>query len=253
MNKRIGVFVCHCGINIAGTVNVPEVVNRLKETTDVITVIDHQYCCSDPGQNLIKETIKKEKLDGVVVACCSPTLHENTFRKAVASVGVNPYNCEIANIREQCSWVTDDKQKATEKAIRIIKTIIKKVQYDEALEPLQVPITRKALVVGGGVAGIQAALDIASAGYPVYLVERNPSIGGHMSQLSETFPTLDCSQCILTPKMVEAKQHPNITLLTYSEIDSIAGYIGNFKVKVKQKVRYVDWDKCTGCDICVSK
>lgn len=251
--KRIGVFVCHCGINIAGTVNVPEVVKRLKESADVITVLDHQYCCSDPGQNLIKDTIEKEKLDGVVVACCSPTLHENTFRKAVASVGVNPYNCEIANIREQCSWVTEDKEKATDKASKIIKTIIKKVQYDEPLTPISIPVTRKALVVGGGVAGIQVALDIANSGFPVILLEKNPSIGGKMSQLSETFPTLDCSQCILTPKMVEAKQHPNITLMTYSELESVSGYIGNFKVKVRQKAKYIDWDKCTGCDICVGK
>ena len=251
--KRIGVFVCHCGINIAGTVNVPDVVKRLKDTTDAAVVIDHQYCCSDPGQDLIKDTIKKEKLDGAVVACCSPTLHENTFRKAVASIGINPYNCEIANIREQCSWVTDDKEKATDKATKIIKTIIKKVQHDEPLTPISIPVTRKALVVGGGVAGIQVALDIAQAGYPVILLEKSPSIGGKMSMLSETFPTLDCSQCILTPKMVEAKQHPNITLMTYSEIDSISGYIGNFKVKVRQKVKYVDWDKCTGCDICVGK
>jgi heterodisulfide reductase subunit A len=251
--KRIGVFVCHCGINIAGVVNVPEVVKRLKETTDAAVVIDHQYCCSDPGQNLIKETIQKEKLDGAVIACCSPTLHENTFRKTAASAGINPYNCEIANIREQCSWVTEDKEKATDKAAKIIKTLIKKVQYDEPLTPISIPVTRKALVIGGGIAGIQAALDIANTGYPVILLEKNPSIGGKMSMLSETFPTLDCSQCILTPKMVEAKQHPNITLMTYSEIDSVSGYIGNFKVKVRQKARYVDWDKCTGCDICVGK
>ncbi|MBS4016310.1 MAG: CoB--CoM heterodisulfide reductase iron-sulfur subunit A family protein [Candidatus Latescibacteria bacterium] len=251
--KRIGVFVCHCGINIAGTVNIPEVVKRLKEQADVIEVIDHQYCCSDPGQNLIKETIKEKKLDSVVVACCSPTLHEPTFRKTVSSVGINPYNCEIANIREQCSWVTDDKEKATDKATKIIKTIIKKVEHDEPLTPITIPVTRKALVIGAGVAGIQTALDIATAGYPVILLDKNPSIGGHMSQLSETFPTLDCSQCILTPKMVEAKQHPNITLMTYSEIESISGYLGNFKVKVRQKAKYVDWDKCTGCDVCVDK
>ncbi|MCX7784743.1 MAG: CoB--CoM heterodisulfide reductase iron-sulfur subunit A family protein [candidate division WOR-3 bacterium] len=251
--KRIGVFVCHCGINIAGTVNIPEVVKKIRESTDVIEVIDHQYCCSDPGQNLIKDTIKQKNLDSVVVACCSPTLHENTFRKAVASVGVNPYNCEIANIREQCSWVTEDKEKATDKAIRIIKTIIKKVEYDEPLTPISIPVTRKAMVIGAGVAGIQTALDIANAGYPVILLDRNPSIGGHMSQLSETFPTLDCSQCILTPKMVEAKQHPNITLMTYAEVEEINGYIGNFKVKVRQKAKYVDWDKCTGCDICIGK
>jgi heterodisulfide reductase subunit A len=253
VKKRIGVFVCHCGINIAGTVNVPEVVKRLKETADVVAVLDHQYCCSDPGQNLIKETIQREKLDGAVIACCSPILHENTFRKAVASVGVNPYNCEIANIREQCSWVTEDKEQATDKATKIIKTIIQKVQHDEPLTPIQTPVTRKALVVGGGVAGIQVAIDIANTGYPVILLDKKPSIGGKMAMLSETFPTLDCSQCILTPKMVEAKQHPNITLMTYSEIESVSGYIGNFKVKVKQKARYVDWEKCTGCDICVGK
>ncbi len=248
--KRIGVFICHCGINIGGTVNVPDVVKRLKESADVVEVIDHQYCCSDPGQNLIKDTIKKEKLDGAVIACCSPTLHENTFRKAVSSAGVNPYNCEIANIREQCSWVTEDKDKATDKATKIIKTIVTKVQHDESLEPIQIPVTRKAMVIGAGVAGIQTALDIANAGYPVYLIEKNPSIGGHMSQLSETFPTLDCSQCILTPKMVEAKQHPNITLLTYSELEGISGYIGNFKVKIKKKTRYVLPSKCNGCGDC---
>ncbi len=253
MSKRIGIFICHCGINIAGVVNVPEVVKRLKETTDAVVVIDHQYCCSDPGQNLIKETIQKEKLDGVVVSCCSPTLHEPTFRKASASAGINPYNCEIANIREQCSWVTEDKEKATDKAVKIIKTIYTKVKHDEPLTPIKMPVTRKALVIGGGVAGIQVALDIANAGYPVILLDKSPSIGGKMSMLSETFPTLDCSQCILTPKMVEAKQHPNITLMTYSEIDSVSGYIGNFKVKVRQKAKYVDWDKCTGCDICVGK
>jgi heterodisulfide reductase subunit A len=250
--KRIGVFVCHCGINIAGVVSVPEVVKRLKETSDASVVIDHQYCCSDPGQNLIKETIQKEKLDGVVIACCSPTLHENTFRKTASSAGINPYNCEIANIREQCSWVTNDKEKATDKAAKIIKTIIKKVQYDEPLTPTSIPVTRKALVIGGGVAGIQVALDIANAGYPVYLVEKNPSIGGKMSMLSETFPTLDCSQCILTPKMVEAKQHPNITLLTYSELEGISGYIGNFKVKVKKKTSYVLPSKCNGCGDCAN-
>ncbi|MCS7258452.1 MAG: CoB--CoM heterodisulfide reductase iron-sulfur subunit A family protein [candidate division WOR-3 bacterium] len=251
--KPIGVFVCHCGINIAGTVDVKEVVRRISEETDVAVVLDHQYCCSDPGQNLIKETIKKYNLEKVVVACCSPTLHENTFRKAVSEAGINPYNCEIANIREQCSWVTEDRKKATQKAVKIIKTIIAKVADNEPLVPIKVSVNRRALVIGGGVAGIQAALDIANAGYPVILLDKNPSIGGHMSQLSETFPTLDCSQCILTPKMVEVKQHPLINLLTYAEVEEVSGYVGNFKVKVRKKAKFVDWERCTGCDICVSK
>uniref|UniRef100_A0A7C6A9Z8 FAD-dependent oxidoreductase n=1 Tax=candidate division WOR-3 bacterium TaxID=2052148 RepID=A0A7C6A9Z8_UNCW3 len=248
--KRIGVFVCHCGINIAGTVKIDEVLKKLKDYPSIAVVKDHQYCCSDPGQNLIKETIVKEKLDGVVVACCSPNLHELTFRKAAAATGINPYLCEIANIREQCSWVTEDKDKATEKAVKIIKTMVRKVQYDEPLMPISVPITKRAMVIGAGVAGIQSALDIANAGYEVVLVEKNPSIGGHMAQLSETFPTLDCSQCILTPKMVEVKQHPNIKLLTYSEVMGISGYVGNFKVKVNKKTRYILPTKCNGCGDC---
>jgi len=251
--KRIGVFVCHCGINIAGTVKIDEVLKKLKNDTDIAVVKDHQYCCSDPGQNLIQDTIKQEKLDGIVVACCSPTLHETTFRKAAASTGVNQYLCEIANIREQCSWVTEDKDKATEKAVRIIKTLVRKVKHDEPLTPISVPITKRAMVIGGGVAGIQAALDIANSGYEVVLVEKNPSIGGRMAQLSETFPTLDCSQCILTPKMVEVKQHPNIMLMTYSEVAEISGYIGNFKVKVRKKAPYIDWDICNGCGQCLVK
>lgn len=248
--KRIGVFICHCGINIGGTVKIDEVLKKLKDYPSIAVVKDHQYCCSDPGQNLIKETITKEKLDGAVVACCSPTLHEPTFRKAAASTGVNPYLCEIANIREQCSWVTEDKDKATEKAVKIIKTLVKKVQYDEPLTPISVPVTKRAMVIGAGVAGIQAALDIGNAGYETILIEKNPSIGGHMAQLSETFPTLDCSQCILTPKMVEVKQHPNIKLLSYSEVNGISGYVGNFKVKVNKKTRYVLPSKCNGCGDC---
>jgi len=250
MNKRIGVFVCHCGINIAGTVKIPEVLKTIRELPNVAIVKDHQYCCSDPGQNLIKETVEKEKLDGVIVACCSPTLHEPTFRKAVKSVGLNPYVCEIANIREQCSWVTIDKDAATAKAVRIIRTQVARVLHDQPLEPIAVPITRRAMVIGAGVAGIQAALDIANAGHEVVLVEKDPSIGGRMAQLSETFPTLDCSQCILTPKMVEVKQHPNIRLLAYSELQEIAGYVGNFKVTVNQKTRYVKATKCNGCGEC---
>lgn len=251
--KRIGVFVCHCGVNIAGTVNIEELKKRVSEYPGVVAVNDHLYCCSDPGQAMIKETISREKLEGVVVACCSPALHETTFRKAAASVGLNPYVLEIANIREQCAWVTEDKQRATDKAARIVKTMVRKVGGDTPLEPLSVPVTRRALVIGGGIAGIQAALDIASAGGDVVLVERQSTIGGHMAQLSETFPTLDCSQCILTPKMVEASQHPRIKLLTYAEVEDVTGFVGNFKVKIRLKARYVDWQACNGCGLCITK
>ncbi len=251
--RRIGVFVCHCGINIAGVVKVPELVERVKGIPDVVSVLDYVYCCSDPGQKLIQETIKERQLDGVVVACCSPNLHEATFRKAASAAGLNPYLCEIANIREQCSWVTADRDTATDKAERIVKTIVAKVREDEPLQRLKVRMIKRALVVGAGIAGIQAAIDIANAGYDVMLVEKEPSIGGHMAQLSETFPTLDCSQCILTPKTVEAGQHPRIKLLTYSEVLEVSGFVGNFRVKIRQKPRYVDIDACTGCGICLER
>ncbi len=248
--KRIGVFVCHCGVNIAGTVDIEKVKKAIQDYPGVAVVKDHIYCCSDPGQSLIKETISSEKLDGVVVACCSPSLHENTFRKAAASVGLNQYVLEIANIREQCSWVTEDKAEATRKAIRIIRTIVEKVNEDKPLVPLSVPVTRRALVIGGGIAGIQASLDIANAGAEVLLVEREPSVGGHMAQLSETFPTLDCSQCILTPKMVEVAQNPRIRLMTYAEVIDVAGFVGNFKARIRKKARHVDMEKCTSCGDC---
>lgn len=251
--KKIGVFVCHCGINIASTVDVKKVAEEIKDIPGVEVSIDYIYMCSEPGQNLVRDTIKEKKLDGVVVAACSPTLHEPTFRSACAQAGLNPYLCEIANIREQCSWVHKDINAATKKAIKIIKNTIEKVRYNQSLEPIGVPVTKRALVIGGGIAGIQAALDIADAGHEVVLVEREPSIGGHMIQLSETFPTLDCSQCILTPKMVDVGKHPNIELLTYSEIEEISGYVGNFNVKIRRKAAYVDWDKCTGCGVCIEK
>lgn len=248
--KRIGVFVCHCGINIAGTVDVKKVAKELSKYPGVVYTKDYVYMCADPGQNLIIEAIKEQKLDKVVVACCSPTLHESTFRKAVESAGLNPYQCEIANIREQCSWVHKDMAKATEKAIKITKNAVEKVQKNESLEPVAISVTRRALIIGGGITGIQAALDLADSGLEVILVERYPSIGGHMIQLSETFPTLDCSQCILTPKMVEVSKHPKIKLLTYSEVQEITGYVGNFKAKILKKPTYVDPDKCTMCDEC---
>ncbi len=254
MEKRIGVFVCHCGTNIAGTVDVKRVAEELASYPGVAYSTDYTYMCSDPGQNLVKDAIRKHKLDGVIVAACSPTLHEATFRRAGRAAGVNPYEVEIANIREQCSWVHQgDKDAATAKAVRIIKSMVEKAKLDEPLEPIAVPMMHRALVVGGGIAGIQAALDIANAGYETVLVEKDPSIGGHMAQLSETFPTLDCSQCIMTPKMVEVAQHPRIKLLTYSEIEDVSGFVGSFKVKIRKKASYVDRDKCTGCGLCMEK
>jgi len=250
MKKKTGVFICHCGINIAGTVDVKKVADTLSKHPGVDHAEDYVYMCSDPGQNLIIDAIKEKKLDNVVVACCSPTLHETTFRNAAKAAGINNFQCEIANIREQCSWVHKDMDKATAKATRIAKSAVEKVRRNESLEPISIPVTRRALVIGGGISGIQAALDIANSGYEVVLVERNPSIGGHMIQLSETFPTLDCSQCILTPKMVEVSKHPKVKLMTYSEVQEISGYVGNFKVKILKKPTYVDPDKCTLCDEC---
>ncbi|MFW6140663.1 MAG: 4Fe-4S binding protein [Acidobacteriota bacterium] len=250
MKKRTGVFVCHCGINIAGTVDVKSVAKELSKYEGVVHSEDYVYMCSDPGQKLIENAIKEHKLDSVVVACCSPSLHETTFRNVTKSAGLNPYQCEIANIREQCSWVHKDKEKATAKAKKIVKSIVQKVLRNESLEPISVPVTKRALVIGGGISGIQTALDIADGGHEVILVERSPSIGGHMIQLSETFPTLDCSQCIMTPKMVEVANHPKVKLMTYSEIQDISGYVGNFKVKILKKPTYVDPNACTLCDEC---
>ena len=248
--KRTGFFICHCGVNIAGTVKVDKVAEEMAKHPGVVFSKDYVYMCSDPGQNLIVDAIKEEKLDNVVISCCSPTLHETTFRNATKSAGLNQFHCEIANVREQCSWVHKDMDKATAKAIKISKNAVERVRRNEALEPLAIPVTRKALVIGGGIAGIQAALDLANSGYEVVMVERSPSIGGHMIQLSETFPTLDCSQCILTPKMVEVSKHPKIKLLTSSEVQEVSGYVGNFKVKILKKPTYVDPDKCTLCDEC---
>lgn len=248
--KRTGVFVCHCGINIAGTVDVKKVSKELSKHAGVVHAEDYVYACSDPGQNIIIEAIKEKKLDSVVVACCSPNLHETTFRNAAKAAGLNEFQCEIANIREQCSWVHKDMEKATDKAIKLTKSAVQRVRWNEPLEPISVPVTRRALVIGGGIAGIQSALDLANTGFEVILVEREPSIGGHMIQLSETFPTLDCSQCIMTPKMVEVSKHPKIKLMTYSEVQEISGYVGNFKVKILKKPTYVYADKCTLCDEC---
>ncbi len=251
--KRIGVFVCHCGINIAATVDPQVVVENVKKHPAVAYATNYVYMCSDPGQEMIRKAIEEHDLDAVVVAACSPTLHQNTFRKLIERAGLNYYQHESANIREQCSWVHKDTEDATAKAVKITLSAVEKVARNQDLVPINVPVTKKALVIGGGIAGIQAALDIADAGHQVILVERSPSIGGHMAQLSETFPTLDCSQCILTPRMVEAGQHPNITLMTNSEMEEIGGYVGNFDVKIRRKAAYIDWNKCTGCGICTQE
>ncbi len=248
--SRIGVFICWCGENIARHVDVAQVAAEIAQVPGVRCSVDYKYMCSDPGQSLLREKIATEKLDGIVVASCSPHMHLKTFRKAAQAAGVNPYLVEMANIREHCSWVHSDKEKATAKAIELIRMSIAKVKNDAELQPIRVPVTRRALVIGAGVAGIQASLDIADAGYEVVVVEREPSVGGKMAGLSETFPTLDCSQCILTPRMVDVGQHPKIKLHTYSEVESVEGYVGNFKVTIRKKARYVDMDKCTGCGQC---
>ncbi|MBI4524527.1 MAG: CoB--CoM heterodisulfide reductase iron-sulfur subunit A family protein [Deltaproteobacteria bacterium] len=249
---RIGVFVCHCGENIARTVDVEKVVEYARTLPGVVVSDHYAYFCSAPGQKKVQDAIQGQDLTGVVVAACSPHLHEPTFRGASAQAELNPFLCEIANIREQCSWVHAKGAPATQKACGIVAAMVEKVKRNQPLHPIELPVTRGALVIGGGVAGIRAALDIAKAGYPVTLVEKQPSIGGNMARLSETFPTLDCSQCILTPLMVEALRHPKIELLTYSEVESVSGYVGNFKVRIKKKPRYVREDLCTGCDDCVA-
>jgi heterodisulfide reductase subunit A len=219
----------------------------------VVAALDYKYMCSDPGQTMLKKLIADERLDGVVVAACSPRMHEPTFRRTTLESGLNPFLCEMANLREHCSWVHDKGPATTAKAIDLVRLQVEKVKRNRALAPIRVPITKKALVLGGGIAGIQAALDIANAGNPVLLVERSPSIGGHMSQLSETFPTLDCSQCILTPRMVEVARHPQITLLTYAELEKLEGFIGNFRATIRRKARKIDESLCNGCGVCQQK
>ena len=251
--SKIGVFVCHCGENISATVDCAKVAETAGNYDGVAFSVDYKYMCSDPGQNLIKSAIKEKGLTGVVVASCSPRMHEPTFRKACAEAGLNPFMCEMANLREHCSWVHEKCEATTEKAIDLVRILVEKVKYNHSLNEIKVPVTKTALVIGGGIAGIQASLDIANTGHKVILIERDPSIGGHMSQLSETFPTLDCSQCILTPRMVEVAQHPNITLYTYAELESLEGFIGNFKAKIRRKSKSIDEKLCTGCGQCTTK
>jgi heterodisulfide reductase subunit A len=251
--KRVGVFLCWCGSNIAGTVDVGKVAEQVRRLPGVVYVEENKYTCSEPGQASLIKAVKERKLDRVVVASCSPRLHEPTFRRTVEAAGLNPYFFEMANVREHCSWVHPDKETATPKAFDIVRKAVAKALRLEALSRGSITIEKKALVVGGGIAGIQAALDIADAGHKVILLEREPTIGGRMAQLDKTFPTLDCSSCILTPKMVDAAKHPNITLYSYSELEKVEGYIGNFTVTIRKKARGVDEILCTGCGMCQTK
>ncbi|MBU0702083.1 CoB--CoM heterodisulfide reductase iron-sulfur subunit A family protein [bacterium] len=252
--SRIGVFICHCGSNIAGVVAIEKVVESAQKLPGVSVSMDYKYMCSEPGQNLIINAIKEQALDRVVVGSCSPRMHENTFRAAVERAGLNPYMLEIANLREHVSWVhSDNKEAATDKAIKLVEMAVAKVRRSEPLSKMYAEIEKRALVIGGGIAGIQAALDIAANGYKVMLVEKEPSIGGRMAQLDKTFPTMDCSACILTPKMVAVAQHKNITLQTYAEVVKVNGYVGNFEVQIRRKARFVSMEKCIGCGVCTEK
>jgi len=254
--ERIGVYVCHCGTNIAGIVDVEEVRDwagqRLKDR-GVVVSRDYKFMCSSLGQEMIEKDIKDLGLTRVVVAACSPHLHEQTFRTAAQRGGLNPYLTELVSIREQVSWVHTDKNAATDKAKAVVSGGVERVIKNQPLEPLHVPINEATLVVGGGIAGIQAALEIADGGYPVFMVEREPSIGGHMAQFDKTFPTLDCAACILTPRMVSVGTHPHINLFTWSEVESVSGYVGNFTVTIRKKARFVNEELCTGCGICQEK
>ncbi len=252
--KRIGVFVCHCGSNIAAVVDVSKVAQEAEKMQGVVFAYDYQYMCSEPGQNVIVNAVKEHKLDRIVVASCSPRLHEMTFRKTLENAGLNPYLLEMANIREHCSWVhAKDKNGATLKSIDLIRKAVAKANRTVPLFSGEIPVEKRCLVVGGGIAGMQAAIDVADQGYEVVILEREATIGGKMALLDKTFPTMDCSACICTPKMVDVAQHPRITLYTFSELEEVNGYIGNFDITIRKKARYVNLDKCTGCGICESK
>ncbi|MBQ4066209.1 MAG: CoB--CoM heterodisulfide reductase iron-sulfur subunit A family protein [Clostridia bacterium] len=251
--QRIGVFVCWCGSNIAGTVDVKQVAKALESEPGVVFSTDYQYMCSKSGQDMIKDAVRDHRLTGIVVCSCSPRMHEATFRKTASAAGLNPYMVEIANVREQCSWVHKDIIIGTQKAIILGRAAVAKVNLNAPLTPGESPVTKRALVIGGGIAGIQTALDIADAGFEVDIVEKKPTIGGKMAQLDKTFPTLDCAACILTPKMVDAAQHEKIRIFSYSEVSSVGGFVGNFTVSIRKKARYVNEDICTGCGACVDK
>ncbi len=247
---RIGVYVCHCGSNIASTVNIAEARDFASTLPNVVIARDYKFMCSDPGQDLIRKDIQELKLNRIVVAACSPLMHEPTFQKACEIAGLNRYLFQMANVREHCSWVHPEMKEGTQKAKALIHAAVNRVTLHDPLEVKKVHINAATLIVGGGIAGIQAALEISESGNEVFLVEKDSSIGGKMILLDKTFPTLDCSACILTPKMVSVGQRKNIHLMSYSEVDEISGFIGNFKVKVRRKARYVDEQACNGCGIC---
>ncbi|MBQ7167706.1 MAG: CoB--CoM heterodisulfide reductase iron-sulfur subunit A family protein [Treponema sp.] len=251
--ERIGVFVCHCGTNIAGTVDVEKVAEELGKVDGVVYSTHYTYMCSSAGQKMIEDHIKDDKLTGVVLCSCSPRMHEKTFRACAERAGLNQFKVEVANIREQTSWVMKDMPQATEKAIALGKAAIAKTILNTPLTPGETLVTKRALVIGGGIAGITAALDIADAGFPVDIVEKDYTVGGKMAKLDKTFPTLDCASCIVTPKMTEVSQNPNIRILSYSEVCKVSGYIGNFEIDIKRHPRYVDETKCTGCGACIEK
>ncbi len=250
-DKKIGVIICHCGSNIAGVIDIEQVKDAIRNLPNVEVIDDYKYVCSKPGQQILKDHIKNSRLDGVVIAACSPRMHEPTFRQAMREAGINPYLLEIANIREHDAWIhSDDPEAATEKAIDLIRMAVARARLLQPLDETEVSIKKSTLIVGAGIAGISAALDLANAGFKVYMVEKEPSIGGKMARWDKTFPTLDCSSCILTPRMAEVGSHPNIELLTLAEVDEVDGYVGNFKVRVRQRPRYVDIEKCTSCGDC---
>ena len=254
MSEKIGVYICHCGSNIAGVIDVEALAKWAGENLEGVVVSkEYKFMCSSLGQQLVEDDIKEHKLTRIVVGACSPHLHEKTFRRACANAGLNPYLMQMASLREQISWVTEDKEPALEKAKAMIAGAVRRVELHEELEASKVPVAPDTLVVGGGIAGIQAALEIADGGHHVYLVERTSSIGGHMAQFDKTFPTLDCAACILTPRMSEVGAHDNITLLAYSEVEEVSGFVGNFDVQVRKKARYIVEEDCTSCGICIEK
>jgi heterodisulfide reductase subunit A len=234
--KRIGIFVCHCGTNIAGTVDVERVVEEIGKFPEVVYAVDYKYMCSDPGQALIRDHIRDDRLDAVIVAACSPAMHETTFRKTAEAAGVNPYQTEIANIREQSAWVHQkQREAATNKAIETIQTIVAKAHYNQSLTPFYLPLVKRALVIGGGIAGMQAALDVADAGYPVVLVEKADHLGGRMAELAGLYLNFDSAPKLLEGKIEAVANHPRIQLLTSAEVTEVGGYVGNFIVKVEQR------------------
>ncbi len=250
---KIGVFICHCGNNISAAVGVELVARHALRLPGVVCAHTIHHACSEPGQLLIQKCIREKGLNRVVIGACSPRVHEATFQRVLVQAGLNPYLLELANLREQCSWVHEDREAATRKAIDLIDMAVGKVARLQPLLSSKVDVNKRTLVIGGGIAGIQAALDVADSGHEVVLVERTPTIGGNMARMDKVFPTLDCSACILTPKMVELATHPNITLHTYSEVEQVSGFVGNFKVQIRKKARLVDMEKCTGCGACTLK